>query len=324
MRRFAQRRRPSAFGARDTLRLVSMIGMLVILGLMIARARDPNLWRWLVDEPPNPPKTASLPAAVKGTQKPSPEPAASAHVQAPGDQDPEEQDAIREEFQAVSDGTLAIQREEMPAYDRLLRWAQQQSTASMLQRADRNVVYTQFVQRPQEWRGRLVALELHIRRILKYERNGVPLYEVWGWTNEAKAWLYVGVVVDLPNDMPVGTDVAEEGTLVGYFFKLQGYHEAGAQPHALPLRAPLLIGRLDWHRRVAPPARQSGLPLWAWAVLGLVVAMAVLQIAIPLARLGRRATRLPAEAPPAPRWLLEPEEMEPESSGPEDDDPLDT
>ena len=36
----------------------------------------------------------------------------------------------------------------------------------------------------------------------------------------------------------------ERVTFTGYFFKVQGYHEAGAGPRDKPLRAPLFIGRV--------------------------------------------------------------------------------
>ena len=48
--------------------------------------------------------------------------------------------------------------------------------------------------------------------------------------------------------MPIGPDVYETVTLVGYFFKMQGYMEAGAKPRAAPLQAPLFVGRLIWYR----------------------------------------------------------------------------
>ena len=42
-----------------------------------------------------------------------------------------------------------------------------------------------------------MALDLNVRRVLKYDLEGEPVYEVWGWTTESKTWLYVAVVVDL-------------------------------------------------------------------------------------------------------------------------------
>ncbi len=45
--------------------------------------------------------------------------------------------------------------------------------------------------------------------------------------------------------MPEGVSIKERATLVGYFFKLQGYLEAKAKPRSAPLKAPLLIGRLS-------------------------------------------------------------------------------
>ena len=66
------------------------------------------------------------------------------------------------------------------------------------------------------------------------------LYEIWGWTGESQAWLYVVVTPELPAGFPTGNEVSARATCYGYFFKVQGYLEAGAAPRARPLPAPLL------------------------------------------------------------------------------------
>ncbi len=102
-----------------------------------------------------------------------------------------------------------------------------------------------------------------MRRILEYTHKDLTLYEVWGWTEESRSWPYVGVVLDLPKGMPIGANVYEQVTLVGYFFKMQGYLEAGAKPRAAPLQAPLFVGRLIWRPAAKPQARSSD---WSWGL----------------------------------------------------------
>jgi hypothetical protein len=166
------------------------------------------------------------------------------------DQDPEQRAAAAEEFQAISDRTTEIQVEEMPAYWRLLEWVKEQSLDSLKVRSPTGVPYNDLRQRPSEYRGTLMRVDLHVRRVLQYDIPENPLglsrlYEVWGWTEESGAWPYVGIVPELPEGFPVGAKVSQRATLHGYFFKLQGYMEAKSAPRAAPLVAPLLLGRLE-------------------------------------------------------------------------------
>ena len=74
-----------------------------------------------------------------------------------------------------------------------------------------------------------------------------------GFTQEGGSNLYIGVVTDLPEGMPIGTSINEDAKLVGYFFKLQGYISEQQQLDAertrkrpVTLKAPLILGRLIW------------------------------------------------------------------------------
>jgi hypothetical protein len=205
---------------------------------------------------PEPAKPGAKPAA-------KPEPAVVVETEPaepPGltDQDPEEADAAGEELQAVGDRTLFNQPEEMLAYNRLVKWSRNQSFDAMLKRAKRRVVFNDFVQSPDKWRGKLVALDLTACRVLKYEQKPddnplyANLYEVWGFSKESQNWLYEAVVVDPPADLPKGPSVQEKVRLVGYFFKIQAYQPAGAKPNQPPLFAPVFIGKLNWAKPVVP------------------------------------------------------------------------
>jgi hypothetical protein len=282
--------------------------MLVILGMLMARMGDPNMWRWLADDdsaPSQPRQFApgakpSSAGPVESVEAPAKPPVATG----PTDEDPDEGDAVREEFQAVTDGTLEMQVEEMVAYNRLVRWVHHQPAELMLQRARHDLVFTHFMQSPNKYRGKLVTLELNLRRVLEggQSADGIPLHEAWGWTTESKAWLYDVVVIDMPPEMPVGPNVTERATMVGYFFKLQGYHEAGAKPNAPALKAPVFIGRLVW--RPATPVKIPSSD-WTWiAVGGIVLALFImLQFAYFQLRQPRRTNRMAVASGPRPGRL---------------------
>ncbi len=238
--------------------------MLVVLGLIIAKASDPATWAWLVND-----KGAAKQATDGAAAKPAGDgalPAATTVTSGawtetvlagPTDQEIEEMDGAAEEFMALSDGALELGPEEMPAYWRLFRWTMHQSKDQLQRRASRDVVLNQFIRDPNDERGKLFQLELNVRRVLVYDKPndkaGVKkVYEIWGFTTESQAWLYCVLTPELPPGMPVGPRVNEEATFTGYFLKLQGYYAAGAGPRDRALQAPLLVGRIAW--KPAPQA----------------------------------------------------------------------
>jgi hypothetical protein len=290
-----------------------MIIMLGVLVLMIQRAGDPNTWSWFVGKSggailatqatPQPARAANQPLE-KSSQDiqplaPSPLPTREeARNQAdkppmasgPTDQDAEENDAAREEFEAITDGTLSIQIEEMPSYKRVLRWVENQPAELLQQRARTDLTMTDLFQTPEKYRGQLIRLELNVGLVNKLDGcDSAPLWEIWGWTSQSKGWMYDGIVIDLPKGMPTG-EVKDDGvkaTLVGYFYKLQGYRPAASKPGAGPERAPLVIGRLAWHPTPVPQVERSD---WSWILVALAgfVLLAVLRLGLLLRRHKRR------------------------------------
>jgi hypothetical protein len=298
------------FRGTELPRMLTMLVLLGVVGLLMVNARNPACWRWLAEKPPaaQPVEKARPPAAKT--------PATSAGgpvTPGPTDEDPEQRVDSAEEFAAVTDGTIGIQPEEMLAYWRLLLWTEHQSLDALQRRARGNVFFTELMQFPERFRGRLVTVDLNVRRVLAYDLEDTPLgklrlYELWGFTEESKAWLYVAVTAHLPEGMPVGPDVYERVRLTGYFFKLQGYLEAGAKPRAPPLRAPLLVGRLTWFAppKIAQPAPQYD--LWTGVLVGcacLVLAVLVGQQVWSRRRAARREAARRAEASLAVRTWLE-------------------
>ena len=290
MRRYRREQRPTGmFRGAELMRLTTGLVMLGVLYMLYAWMRQPDTWRWLADAD----DTTSSSADPAERQTPPVE-ALPAAV-GPTDEDPDQAEEVRQEFQAIADGTLKIQREEMEPYDRLVFWVKNQSFDRLRQRARSDLLFTNFHDEPDKYRGQLVTMKLNVRRILNAgdNRDGIHLYEVWGSTRESRDRLYVAMVVDLPKGMPIGPSVHETARFVGYFLKLQGYHSAGAKPDAVPDKAPLLIGRLRWEPIVAPPEEKT----WEW-VLGLsllAVIGAVLVLRLVYSRMIRRK--------PAPRSI---------------------
>lgn len=266
------------FRGAELPRLMTAIVMLGVLAMLIVQTRDPRTWQWLVKDQEGAPEEG---VAVHGRLPPETRPGdriaavrsqASAAPRGPTDLEPEERDAANEEFQAITDRTLGLSPEEMPAYWRLLKWVEHQNLDALQRRAKSDLVFNDFIQSPDDYRGELVRLDLNVRRVLGYDAGendlGIKrLYEVWGFTTESQAWLYVGVTAHLPPEMPTGADIEERATFYGYFLKLQGYHEAGAKPNAPPLAAPLLVGRMIWRYAPSPRAARNETSA-TWFLLG--------------------------------------------------------
>lgn len=270
-----------------------MLGMLVLLYLAWDWARQPSTWRWLADDAgaADTGATSEVPAKTaqagpvgtarnaKSTQGPPPAealpdakpPAAEPTATGPTDEDPEEQAGAVEAFQAVTDKTLSIGPEEMFAYKRLLQWVVHQPASVMRKRARTDLTLHDFMTTPDKCRGALVEMVLDARLIRSTEfqaSDGTDLFEVWGTRDNTGSWLYDAVVVGLPQGMPVGRRIDERVRFVGYFFKLQAYHAAGAAPHAPPLVAPVFIGRLIWIKAPPSPPRQGDASWTIFAIVG--------------------------------------------------------
>jgi hypothetical protein len=253
--------------------------MLVVLAMLIARTSDPDTWRWLVHDEggPSAKHGQDAHAGSVAEKTPLPEPAG------PTDEDPDEAETAKGEFQAVTDGASTLGVEEMAAYDRLVSWVKSQSFERLFTRARKDLWYTDLYDQAEKHRGDRVAMDMNIRRAKDAGKNreGVPLFEAWGTSEESRGRLYDLIVVDYPKDMPVGYALQERARFAGYFLKLQGYQSALARPGDPLERAPLLIGRLDWRPAAAPQTDNR----WQWAAGAVLL---VLVGAILLAQLVRR------------------------------------
>lgn len=253
------------FRGAEFARLLTLVAMLAVMAMLIYRARDPGMWKWI--------------APGAGEEKAEAEPDVSLYADTPPaagptDLDREELDAAREAFQAITDKS-ALGKEEMAAYWRLMGWSVHQSIPELRKRAETEVRFRQFFQDTSELRGKLVQIPVHVRRALRVENvaeNPLDLknvYEVFGWTTDSQPYWYWLIVPELPPGMPQGDDLYEEATFVGYFLKLLSYEDRQGKVTA----APLLIGRLVWHPSAENPLARQDEWQWTWYLAG---ALAVL------------------------------------------------
>jgi hypothetical protein len=309
------------------MRIGSMVLLLVVLGLFMARLHDPDTLRVLdrlfdpdakpAEEAAIPPAPApapvaaqAKPAAPKANEKTAAKPPEAVESddgpddgEKPTDLDPDQRDEARREFPAITDRTLGIQREEMVPYKRMVRWTLNQTTPQMRERAKKGLDYNDFMQSPGRHRGQLVELVLRaklIRKCPEIEDFPVPpLYEVWGPSADSGSWQYCAVVVNLPEGMPIGRMIDEQVRIVGYFFKVQGYKPGLARPQDPNDLAPMFIGRMVWLKPTEPAAEQGGAS-WNLAAWGLGALLAVAGIVVAALGFGRRRTSAGVNRPPDP------------------------
>ncbi|HEY4263301.1 MAG TPA: hypothetical protein VGM98_24275 [Schlesneria sp.] len=195
-------------------------------------------------------------------------------IAGPNDLDDEEAARSAELLGLVTDG-VPLKPREMPAYWQLMQWSQTATSADLEQRALHDVPFTQLCEQPNKYRGKLISMRLHVRRVLKYDAPVNPLelqdvYEAWGWTDESKSFPYVVVFSQCPEGLPIGTEVQGEANFVGYFLKVMRVD--GAKNNARG--APLLIGRVQLASAPIAPQKASLDPSMFWWILGAGAAIA--------------------------------------------------
>lgn len=247
------------------LRLLSGIGMLVIVSLLIVRMGDPAMWRWLTGD-----------NGRAAENEPAPPPRPIPEATGPTHEAPDQTDAAREEFQAITDGTTRIQKIEMVPYNRLAFWTKNQAFERMWRLGRGGLLYTHLYDEPDKYRGELIAMNVDVRRSYDEGKtsNGIPLHEVIATTSKSYGRPYYLMVVDYPKGMPVGDGLNEKAKFAGYFLKLQGYEPIKAKPGDPIQRAPLLIGRLEWKPTVEVETDNSMewiIGLSVLSVIGLVL-----------------------------------------------------
>lgn len=257
-------------------RSLSLLVLLLIVGVCVARSRQPGLWTWLAIDDSRQLVLAAeevRPAGTSPTNPSGPDPAAK--VNPLTNQSPDEWAAFEVESKALED-RQSLRTQEMPAYWRLLQWVLAEPFLALRQRAGETTLFVNLWEEPDEHRGKPVRLKLNVRRVLTYAAGentlGITkLYEAWGWTDDSKSFPYVVVFPELPEGLPLGADVSAEVEFVGYFLKVMAYHAFETRRGA-----PLLIGQV---RLLQPAPLEGSAPLttrdvllWGAASLAMLLA----------------------------------------------------
>ena len=180
----------------------------------------------------------------------------------------------------VIDNALRMSKREMPAYWELVRKTSKASFQKLHESANSKIKFNELYGNPSKHRGELIARDIVVRRVTRYEAepgnkagvNGV--YEIWGSTDQSHAWLYVFITDKLPEGFNEESIVKKRMQFAGYFFKLLAYQPGSAAPNAKPLLAPLLIGQLH-SAAMATPMAMDDTPWWAnWGLSSFIVLLA--------------------------------------------------
>jgi hypothetical protein len=237
-------------------RIISLIGLLVLLWVASGWVKNPAIWRWIAKPEGEQQTTNGGEFADTLPQASMPVTSIEQVVPGPNDTDPTEALSIKEKLDLVTD-KAPLRPGEMPLYWKFLGWSRTESFDDLNARAKHGVPFSQMWEESKRRRGQLTNLKLHVRRVLSYEVDANPLglkrvHEAWGWTDDSKSYPYVIVFSEWPEGLPLGSDVRAEVEFVGYYLKVMSY-----TAFDVSRGSPLLVGRV---KLLEPPSeRQSSL-----------------------------------------------------------------
>jgi hypothetical protein len=266
--------------------LVLLCVMLVLVLVIMSRAREPGMWTWLTgldaDGPAAGERLGHVTTRIDGTgdeaaegtlvavprTADSPEPEQSSASGSVNDRVPAAPAVDPTVFDGVQDKTGVIPRR---AYFHLLDVARRMPAEELQRVARSDRTFAHFALSPTLHRGKPIFLKGWLQRLIEItpptNREGFDrLYEGWLYTEESQGNPYVIVISELPPGMPLGGDVRETVTFTGFFVKLWSYQSGDGQRFA-----PLLVGRsITWHER---PAATGPSPTAYAASLAIVVVL---------------------------------------------------
>jgi hypothetical protein len=225
---------PVPAGKSMNVRVLVSIGMLGILALLIMQAGDPRNWQWLAnDEQARKPVFAEYPVQ-----------------QGPTDLDPEEWKTASKNIEVVKD--LLPRDDQLNALikNRYLKWVLRQKPEDLYRRKPIDVSLNELINRPAEFRGKLIRLRLSIKRCLplpspnKENPDFDNLHEMLGFQDKTGLWLYWLFTPGVPKGFPTGEIIDSQTVdVVGYFHTLRAYMDANEKAS----RAPEIVGTAVWY-----------------------------------------------------------------------------
>jgi hypothetical protein len=180
------------------------------------------------------------------------------------------------------------QTQEAFVYYEAVRKANETSADLFLKDARPEVTFAHVFQEPSRYRGEVVAIKGHLRRVRRFEpmemvksKDLKDLYECWLYNDEYGVGNPVCVIC---TKLPPGIKVTEtvkgdvRVTFAGYFFKLFRYKAPDTKKPSEFRLAPLLIGTIV----PEPPQKQTTQTAWTGGLLPLIVGVLMVSLALVL------------------------------------------
>jgi len=179
----------------------------------------------------------------------------------------------------VRDDTVLRGGSEHDAFFHLLEILNKES-AETLEKSATPVTFVQLFKQSDEYRGELVSMEGSLRRAFKLPaaRNDYGItdyYQTWFWPHD-KDFPVVIYFLHLPEGFPLGMEIHEEVSVVGFYFKRWAY------PAQDDIRtAPLLLAKEPtWQKNIPWSVRRHDTSPWKLAAFGAGIVVLLGGIAI--------------------------------------------
>ncbi len=277
------RRASRFFSSRELMRMVSGILILGIVGMMYVQTRKSAAW-------------TSIASEDEAQESNSPQaPWQERLVPNAGHADQEQIQGLRKDLLAITDNA-PLAAEEMAAYWRMFRWAYAIPGEELRKQARTDLLFTHLFQNAEKYRGELVDVRVHVRRLAQHEapKNSAEVgtvYEAWGADRGFTDISLLSGVCRLTSGYEDRNLPFFDARFVGFFLKKLAYEDATGSKRS----APLLIGRVVYDTRIAIQALPSKSWLTTPWIVGLCMSfIAVIVFCPALARTAPRRPPLPS------------------------------
>ncbi len=168
---------------------------------------------------------------------------------------------------------------ELDTYCAMLRYARHTGADVFLKAAQRDLGYSQLINKPKKFRGDVVLVQGRLRRIEKHDAplalqlEGVPfIYEGWLFFNGYSSTPICLLFTELPPGAKVGDKLTLEASFAGYYYKKYRYDAVDQRGKQQRRFAPLLIGRMPEIQVVPVKDEDSASDRQLlWIVMGTVI-----------------------------------------------------
>ncbi len=314
-----RRRAPSVFSSRRRL-----LGLVLALGLVVilfGEARKPENWRWFErvtsvqrrapERPPTPEKNEELP----GTFTSRPE-SATATEEGKTSERPQRKTqpqsdtpprvwfpGLRAELLKTVRDNRRFLNEEKDAWFHLFELLRETPEKRLRDASIGRVTRLQLFEQPGSYRGDLVETVGTVRRAhrvaaTKNELGFEYLHQLWLQSEDDRTGPIVVYCLDLPKDFPLGMEINEPVSLVGFSFKRWAYASRGG----LTMAPVLLAKTVRWSP--IPAAKETARGPITWDEIALMILTALVLSALVVGWIfwhSRREPRRESE-PPKEQW----------------------